>query len=59
MLGCIYRPPSLSREETTLIFQENSVVVARYKNVCIMGDFNYGNIDWVNYVGKVLEWIRG
>ena len=50
MLGCIYRSPSLSREKTTLIFQEINIAATRYKNVCIMGDFNYRNIDWVNYI---------
>ena len=51
LLGCIYRTPSLSREETNLIFQEISAAATRCNNVCIMGDFNYRNIDWVNNVG--------
>lgn len=51
LLGCIYRPPSLTRNESTLIFQEINVAATRYKNVCIMGDFNYRSIDWVNNVG--------
>ena len=51
LIGCIYRPPSLSREETNSIFQEISAAATRCKNVYIMGDFNYRNIDWVNNVG--------
>ena len=55
LIGCIYRPPSLSREETSLIYQEISAAATRYNNVCIMGDFNFRGIDWVNNVGRTRE----
>lgn len=51
LLGCVYRPPSLSRELTSLIFQEITAAAARFRNLCIMGDFNYRNIDWSNNTG--------
>ena len=39
IIGNIYRPPNLSREPSMLLFQENNAA-AKYKNVCIIGDFN-------------------
>ena len=45
-----YRPPNQSREDTEPLLREISRA-SRYKNVFIMGDFNYRNINWDNLVG--------
>lgn len=50
LFGNIYRPPNLSREDSTLLFEEMSRA-SKYKNVCIVGDFNYRNVDWINNIG--------
>ena len=34
-----------------LLFQKINAV-AKYKNVCIMGDFDYRNVDWINFAGN-------
>ena len=47
VVGIIYRPPNLSEEVSTSIIQELERA-ARYNNIYIMGDFNYGGIDWEN-----------
>ena len=54
LLGCIYRPPDLSRHKSALILNELSEA-AKYKNVVIMGDFNYRDIDWDNNVGGSID----
>ena len=46
-IGNIYRSPNQSREASTLLFQESNAA-AKYRNVCIMGDFNYKKVDWIN-----------
>ncbi len=43
-LGVLYRPPNLSRQDTDILLQEVGRV-SRNKHICIMGDFNYRNID--------------
>ena len=50
IMGVIYRPPSLGKEAAQPIWQEMSRA-AKYNNLCIMGDFNFRNIDWDNIVG--------
>ena len=45
-----YTPPNLSREGFTLLFQGINAA-AKYRNVCIIGDFNYRNVDWISIVG--------
>ena len=46
----IYRSSQLTREASKLLFQEINTA-AKYKNVCIVGDFNCRNVDWINIVG--------
>ena len=50
IIGNFYRPPNLYRETSALLFQEINVE-AMYRNVCIMGYFNYKNVDWINTAG--------
>ncbi len=51
-VGVIYRPPNLSRQNTDTLIQEISRV-CRSRNVCIMGDFNFKRVDWVNILGDL------
>ena len=50
VIGLLYRPPNLSKEASNLLWQEIERA-CRSKHVCIMGDFNYRNIDWEALVG--------
>ena len=50
IIGNIYRSPNLSREASKLFLQEISAAY-EYRAVCIMGDFNYNNVDWINITG--------
>ena len=50
IIGNIYIPPNPSREASTLIFQEFNAET-KYRNVCIMEDFNYRNVDLINTAG--------
>ncbi len=50
IFGVIYRPPNAADGVNTVLFHEISRA-ARYRDVCICGDFNYAGIDWINLVG--------
>lgn len=50
LLGVVYRPPNLDRINSRIIYEEISKA-ARTSNVCIMGDFNFRNINWQNLTG--------
>ena len=50
LLGNVYRAPNFSSEATGSLLQEISSA-SQFKNVCIMRDFNYRNVDWINVVG--------
>ena len=50
VVGIIYRPPDLNEEASAPLLQEITRG-SRYKNVCIMGDFNYREIDWNSMTG--------
>ena len=50
VLGLIYRPPNESMEVTSSLLQEIARA-CRYRQVCILGDFNFRNIDWGNITG--------
>ena len=50
IIGVLYRPPNLSREDGEPLLREISRA-SRYSNVCIMGDFNFRNIDWDTMAG--------
>ncbi len=45
VIGVIYRPPDLDSDVSVSIMWE-ILIAARNKNVCIMGNSNYRNIDW-------------
>ena len=47
IIGNFYSPPNLSRETSMLLFQE-IIATAKCRNVCIIGGFNYKNVDWIN-----------
>ena len=50
IIGVLYRPPNLSREDSEPLLREISRA-SRFSNVCIMGDFHFRNIDWDTMVG--------
>ena len=50
VLGIIYRPPDMGAEASASLLQELERA-SRYDNVCVMGDFNYRNIDWDSMTG--------
>ena len=50
LLGNVYSAPNLPSEATGSLLQEISSA-SQFKNLCIMGDFNYRNVDWINVVG--------
>ena len=50
ILGLIYRPPNLDRLNSNNIFDEITRA-CRCNKVCIVGDFNYRNINWENLTG--------
>ena len=47
VIGVIYRPPNLSRNDGKLLWEEIKKASDR-NNVCILGDFNFSGIDWKN-----------
>ncbi|MCP4269715.1 MAG: hypothetical protein GY777_29775 [Candidatus Brocadiaceae bacterium] len=51
-MGVVYRPPNLNRESSKLIWDEVGRA-CRNRNVCIVGDFNYRNINWVEKTGNI------
>ena len=50
VVGVVYRPPDLGIEASSSLMQELTRA-SKYNNVCIMGDFNYRNIDWESMTG--------
>ena len=50
VFGVIYRPPNLDREHSNIIWEEITRA-SRYSKVCIVGDFNYRNINWIDKTG--------
>ncbi|XP_069107263.1 uncharacterized protein [Argopecten irradians] len=46
VIGCIYRSPSSSTENSLELNKAIQTVCEKYYNIIIMGDFNYKNIDW-------------
>ena len=50
VVGIMYRPPGLDGEASAPLIQEIERA-SRYNNVCIMGDFNYREIDWSSMTG--------
>nr|XP_053644522.1 uncharacterized protein LOC128697033 isoform X1 [Cherax quadricarinatus] len=53
ILGVIYRPPNLDRDQGRLLWEE-IVKATRHDNVVILGDFNFSHIDW-NFLTGNLE----
>ena len=45
VLGVVYKSPNLDRMNTKIIYDEITKA-SRCSRVCIIGDFNYRNIDW-------------
>lgn len=52
VIGIIYRPPDSDGETTAALLRELTKS-SRYDNVCIMGDFNYRNVDWDSMTGDI------
>nr|XP_053633351.1 uncharacterized protein LOC128689237 [Cherax quadricarinatus] len=53
ILGVIYRPPNLDRDQGRLLWEE-IVRATMHDNVVILGDFNFSHIDW-NFLTGNLE----
>ena len=51
ILGLVYRPPSASQEINSSLWQEIDRA-SRYRQTCVIGDFNFRNIDWNLMVGN-------
>ena len=52
VLGLIYRTPGLDRFNSKIIYDEITKA-ARANTVCIVGDFNFRNINWENLTGDL------
>lgn len=54
ILGCVYRSPYSSFENNNCI---NNLIKelckTNYKNIILVGDFNYGHINWSDYTSRV------
>ena len=48
-LGLVYRPPSSSQESDASLFELLKEQFALEMNFCLLGDFNFPNIDWQSY----------
>ena len=51
LLGTVYRSPNSTDENNELLLnllEQKEISENSYNKVCIMGDFNYPNIDWSN-----------
>ncbi len=51
VLGVVYRPPTSTEEINTSLWQELNRA-GRYSHVCVVGYFNFRNIDWSLTVGN-------
>ena len=45
VMGVVYRPPNTTNDSNTALWQEIDKA-GRYSQVCVVGDFNFRNIDW-------------
>ena len=52
VLGLVYRPPGLDRINSKIIYDEITKA-ARSNTTCVVGDFNYRNINWDNLTGDI------
>ena len=50
VIGVIYRPPNLNRDDSKLLWSEINKA-SQSNKVCIVGDINYPNIDWTYQIG--------
>ena len=46
VLGVVYRRPGISEEEDNDLHQTIGLAAKQHRNLVIMGDFNYPNIQW-------------
>ena len=49
--GCIYRSPNASMENNSALFEDIRWAKRNYKEICLVGDFNFPSIDWFSYEG--------
>ena len=50
LVGLIYRPPNSTNDNTSLLVQEINRA-CKQRQICILGDFNFRNINWENITG--------
>jgi len=50
VLGVCYKSPTANREEVDDLYKEIRKY-SQFRNLVLMGDFNFGEIDWVNNLG--------
>ena len=56
LIGCIYKSPNSSEENKIAL--ENLLVSKHFENfdhICIVGDFNFPKINWVDFTGIGME----
>ena len=51
VLGLVYRPPNASQEINSSLWQELNRA-SKYRQICVLGDFNYRNVDWDLMIGN-------
>ena len=51
VMGLVYRPPNASQEINSSLWQEINRA-SRHRQICVLGDFNFRNVDWSLMVGN-------
>ena len=51
VMGLVYRPPNASQEINSSLWQELNRA-SRYRQIYVLGDFNYRNVDWELMIGN-------
>ena len=48
LVGCVYRPPSNTKEQNSLLYESILSITENRSHVLLCGDFNQPGIDWEN-----------
>ena len=49
LAGCVYRSPSSSKDDNAELNKLLNVCLKNYSHLLFTGDFNYGDINWLNW----------